>query len=106
MWRVQTTAHSVRFWASVQLAAILTLLAMVSILAAYAIQSHDSLCSFKGDLADRHENTVLFIAAIRTGQREPIQGISVGDLVRSERAQAATLRSLGSLDCTGFWTPW
>lgn len=105
MWRVQTTAHAVRFWALIQLGAICLLLVAVAVLALYAIQTHDSLCKFKRDLQVRHDTTAAFVTAIETGTRPPIAGISLADLKRTERAQQATLDSLDNLDCEGVNWP-
>ena len=93
------TSRSVRVWAWVLLAAMLVLLVSVGALAYHAIQTHDALCNFKGDLERRAEQTEMFIGEIRNGVREPIPGISLADLERSYANQTATLASLSDLDC-------
>lgn len=99
MWRFQTSSHAVRFWASVQLTAIIVLLFAVGVLGWFAIQTHDSLCNFKLDLEVRQANTEQFVTDIEEGRRQPIPGISLADLKRSLEAQTRTLSSLSDLDC-------
>ena len=93
------TSSSVRVWTWTQIGAMLVLLASVAALAYYAIQTHDALCKFKGDLEHRAEQTALFVDEIESGKREPIPGISLADLRRSYSNQVATLSSLSDLDC-------
>ena len=93
------TSSSVRVWTWAQLAAMLVLLVSVGALAYYAIQTHDALCKFKGDLENRAEQTAMFVGEIESGKRESIPGISLADLRRSYSNQVRTLSSLSGLDC-------
>ena len=93
------TSSSVRVWTWAQLGAMLVLLVSVAALAYYAIQTHDALCKFKGDLEQRAEQTASFIDEIEDGERDLIPGISLADLRRSHSIQIRTLSALSGLEC-------
>ena len=82
------------------------ILAVVALVAAYsarqgsqiddlAIQTHDTLCTFKRDLEVRYETGLQFLQEHPNG----IPGISAADIQRSLTNQLSSLDSLSELEC-------
>lgn len=63
------------------------------------VDTRSAICRFVVDLDRRNQQTEDFIAELKAGTREPIPGISIADLERSDQGQDATIKSFENLDC-------
>lgn len=95
---MKTTTY-VRVWSCVQLAATLLLVGSVGVLAWFAIQTHDALCSFRSDIEGQYAAAAAYVEDVAAGRRRLIEGITLADLEIAQARRRATLDSLSDLDC-------
>jgi hypothetical protein len=76
------------------------LVAVVGVLAWYAMNTNGTLCSFKRDLQNRRDASAAYLGSIESGARQLPDGFTLADLRSSLAARDATLRSLRDLNCS------
>lgn len=92
--------HNARFWLGTTLALQIAMLAMVFVLALYALNTNGTLCAFKRDLEQRRDSSAEYLHSIETGARALPAGFSIADLKQTLAARESTLRSLSDLKCS------